>query len=98
MNFEREFLDSLLALAMYGPLVFTDGQLEKEGLGALAVALALAGTVRAAEANRGTASAALAGYLWGMVTLRRGDTGGFFECLCVTPGSASRRLKTALSS
>jgi hypothetical protein len=28
--------------------------------------------------------------------LRRGDTGGFFECLCVAPGSASRRLKTAL--
>ncbi len=28
--------------------------------------------------------------------LRRGDTGGFFECLCVTPGSAYRRLKTAL--
>src|SRR5208283_4489642 len=23
--------------------------------------------------------------------LRRGDTGGFFECLCVAPGSASRR-------
>ena len=28
--------------------------------------------------------------------LRRGDTGRFFECLCVAPGSASRRLKTAL--
>src|SRR5208337_3920893 len=23
----------------------------------------------------------------------RGDTGGFFECLCVAPGSPSRRLK-----
>src|SRR5271157_1110439 len=30
--------------------------------------------------------------------LRRGDTGEFFECLCVTPGSASRRLKTALAT
>src|SRR5271157_6155877 len=28
--------------------------------------------------------------------LRRGETGGFFECLRVTPGSSSRRLKTAL--
>jgi len=62
-----------LALAMYGPLAFTDGQLEKEGLGALAVALALAGTARAAEPDRGTASAALAGYLWGMVTLLRAN-------------------------
>ena len=25
--------------------------------------------------------------------LRRGDTGGFFECHCVAPGSASRRLR-----
>src|SRR5208283_899434 len=29
--------------------------------------------------------------------LRRGDTGGFFECLCVAPGSPSRRLKIALA-
>src|SRR5271157_5984813 len=29
--------------------------------------------------------------------LRRGDTGGFFECLCVAPGLASRRLKIALA-
>jgi len=62
-----------LALAIYGPLVFTDGQLEKEGIGALATALALAGTMRAAEPNRSTASAALAGYLWGIVTLLRAN-------------------------
>ena len=30
--------------------------------------------------------------------LRRGDTGGCFECLCVVPGSASTRLKTALAT
>ena len=29
--------------------------------------------------------------------LRRGDTGGFFECLRIAPGSSSRRLKTALN-
>ena len=28
--------------------------------------------------------------------LRRGDTGGFFECPRVVPGSVSTRLKTAL--
>jgi len=30
--------------------------------------------------------------------LRRGDTGGFFECLCAVPGSSSTRLKIALAS
>ena len=29
--------------------------------------------------------------------LRRGDTGGFFECLRIAPGSSSRRLKTDLA-
>src|SRR5208283_2327783 len=28
--------------------------------------------------------------------LRRGDTGGCFECLCAVPGSSSTRLKIAL--
>src|SRR5208283_2939175 len=30
--------------------------------------------------------------------LRRGDTGGCFECLCAVPGSSSTRLKIALAS
>ncbi len=42
-----------LALAVYGPLVFTDGLLEKEGLGALVAALALAAVSRSVEPGRG---------------------------------------------
>jgi 4-amino-4-deoxy-L-arabinose transferase-like glycosyltransferase len=61
------------ALAVYGPLVFTDGQLEKEGLGALVVALALLATTDAIVPGRGPIVAALAGSAWGAATLLRAN-------------------------
>jgi 4-amino-4-deoxy-L-arabinose transferase-like glycosyltransferase len=61
------------ALALYGPLVFTDGQLEKEGLGALVVALALLATTHAITPGRGPFLAALAGSVWGAATLLRAN-------------------------
>lgn len=62
-----------LALAIYGPLVFADGQLEKEGVGALLAALALAAVAHADGPGRGVAPAAMAGVLWGAVALLRGN-------------------------
>ena len=72
------------ALALYGPLVFTDGQLEKEGLGALMVALALLATIHAIAPGRRPMMAAPGGNRLG-----RGDTapskrpsGGAHRCRC----------------
>lgn len=62
-----------LALAVYCPLVFADGQLEKEGIGALVAALALLVTTRAADARRVSHSATLAGFLWGAMALLRAN-------------------------
>ena len=61
------------ALAIYGPLVFTDGQLEKEGLGALVAALALACSACMAEPGRGMRWSVLAGGLWGALSLLRAN-------------------------
>ena len=57
------------ALALYGPLVFTDGQLEKEGLGALMVALALLATTHAIAPGRRPVDGGAGGKRLG-----RGDT------------------------
>ncbi|MGC8644444.1 MAG: glycosyltransferase family 39 protein, partial [Isosphaeraceae bacterium] len=62
-----------LVLAVYGPLVFTDAQIEKEGPGALFCALALCATVHAIGSRQGHVVAALAGLLWGLLTLLRGN-------------------------
>ena len=74
-----------LALALYGPLVFTDGQLEKEGFGALMVALALLATTHAITPGRGPILAALAGSAWGAATLLRAKcaAGGADRCRVV---------------
>jgi 4-amino-4-deoxy-L-arabinose transferase-like glycosyltransferase len=60
-------------LALYGPLVFTDAQIEKEGPGALFCALALVATAQASGPRSGPVLAALAGLLWGNMTLLRGN-------------------------
>ena len=62
-----------LALALYGPLVFTDAQLEKEGFAALISALGFLATVHAAEPTRRGIIAFIAGLLWGGMTLLRGN-------------------------
>jgi 4-amino-4-deoxy-L-arabinose transferase-like glycosyltransferase len=61
------------ALALYGPLVFTDGQLEKEGPGALMVALALLATAHSIAPGGSPIVAMVAGSAWGAATLLRGN-------------------------
>jgi 4-amino-4-deoxy-L-arabinose transferase-like glycosyltransferase len=61
------------ALAFYGPLVFTDAELEKEGPGALFVALAFLAVAVASAPQRKPAVAGLAGLLWGLVSLLRAN-------------------------
>ena len=64
-----------LATAVYGPLIFTDGLLEKEGLAALLAAIAL--TISARCLNAGPrwrmAGIAAAGWTWGLVALLRAN-------------------------
>jgi hypothetical protein len=62
-----------LAIAFYGPLVFTDAEIEKEGLAALIVLLALVVTVYAAAPGRSSIAAVLAGGLWGAASLLRAN-------------------------
>ncbi len=62
-----------LATALYGPLIFTDGLLEKEGAGALVAALALWRTAKALVPNRRYLDAGLAGLLWGLLALLRSN-------------------------
>lgn len=62
-----------LAAAVCGPLIFTDGLLEKEGPAALGAALALVLTARAVEPGRGIVAALVAGLAWGMVSLLRAN-------------------------
>ena len=50
---------------MYGPLVFADGLVEKEGLAALTAALALYWTAIAMDDPRRRLAAAAAGIAWG---------------------------------
>src|SRR5262249_35602570 len=52
-----------LAAAFYGPLVFSDGLIEKEGLSALVSAAALGLTARATTGGRDAAG--MAGFAWG---------------------------------
>lgn len=57
--------------AVYGPLVFTDGLVEKEGLGALIAALALGLSALALTRRRAGWVAAPAGLAWGLLALVR---------------------------
>ncbi|HWE38532.1 MAG TPA: glycosyltransferase family 39 protein [Isosphaeraceae bacterium] len=59
--------------ALYGPFVFTDMLLEKEGLGALVAALALALTADVAARPRAAWPAVLAGLSWGALALLRSN-------------------------
>jgi hypothetical protein len=62
-----------LVAALYRPLVFNDGLLEKEGLGALVAAVALGLTARAVRADRMGRGAGLAGFAWGLLGLLRAN-------------------------
>lgn len=62
-----------LAAACYGPFVFQDAALEKEGLGALVAALALAYSARALRAPNRPRAAFAAGICWGMLALLRAN-------------------------
>jgi hypothetical protein len=58
--------------ALYAPLIFADGSLEKEGLAAFWTALALALTAHLAYPNR-IIPAGIAGACWGVVSLLRSN-------------------------
>lgn len=60
------------AAALYGPLILTDIGLEKEGIGALIAALAIAATARAAR-RPAAGSAAVMGLAWGVLALLRSN-------------------------
>ncbi len=62
-----------LVMAAYGPLVFTDGQLEKEGAGALVAALGLWLAARAASRPRSHPAFGCAGLAWGILALLRAN-------------------------
>lgn len=62
-----------LAAAVYGPLIFSDGLLDKEGLGALVAALALGLTAGVASGRARPLGLALAGLTWGILTLLRAN-------------------------
>ncbi len=62
-----------LAAAVYGPLVFTDGLIEKEGPAALFAAMALAFTARAVAPARRRGSAMASGVCWGALALLRAN-------------------------
>jgi len=62
-----------LIAALYGPLVFTDALLEKEGPAALAAAAALGLSIRALRPGRGWPWAVAAGLAWGSLALLRGN-------------------------
>jgi hypothetical protein len=81
-----------LAAAVYGPMIFTDGLLEKEGTGALAAALALALTARAARGGLGGWKAIGLGVSWGAVALLRSNA------LLVAPIGAAWLLGVSESS
>jgi hypothetical protein len=59
--------------AIYGPLIFADGLLEKEGFAALVAALALTATVLGIGRGRRVAWAALSGLAWGSLVLLRAN-------------------------
>ncbi|SIO36778.1 4-amino-4-deoxy-L-arabinose transferase [Singulisphaera sp. GP187] len=61
-----------LAVALYGPLIFTDATLEKEGIGATAAALAI-GLTAWSWGQRRAWPALVAGWAWGLVTLLRAN-------------------------
>jgi hypothetical protein len=61
-----------LIAAAYGPLIFTDGLLEKEGLGALLAALAFGITAWAAQATAAW-PVLIAGAAWGLLALVRAN-------------------------
>src|SRR5579883_635653 len=62
-----------LMAALYGPLIFTDGLLEKEGLAALVAALGLILTASGASPARRAVWAGLSGLAWGALVLLRAN-------------------------
>jgi 4-amino-4-deoxy-L-arabinose transferase-like glycosyltransferase len=92
-----------IAAAAYGPLIFTDGLLEKEGVAALGAAAALGLTARAADpAGRGW-RAIVPGFAWGLVALLRanalvlGPLGAVWWIFGTgIPGKGRRRVRACL--
>jgi 4-amino-4-deoxy-L-arabinose transferase-like glycosyltransferase len=68
-----EGIVAALAAAVYGPLVFTDGLIEKEGLAALVAAAAWALTAWATSTAGGPGKVGLAGVAWGALALLRAN-------------------------
>ena len=62
-----------LATAFHGPLIFTDGLLEKEGMAALVAAIALGLSARAVAVEKARAWAIGAGLAWGVLALLRAN-------------------------
>jgi hypothetical protein len=62
-----------LMTALYRPLVFNDGLLEKEGVGALVAALALGFTAKGVAPERGPRWLVAAGFAWGLLALLRAN-------------------------
>ncbi|SIO65738.1 4-amino-4-deoxy-L-arabinose transferase [Singulisphaera sp. GP187] len=64
-----------LVVAAYGPLIFTDGLLEKEGLAALlaALALAIAAYTAGALGRVQVLGMAVGGWVWGLISLLRAN-------------------------
>jgi hypothetical protein len=84
-----------LVAALYRPLVFNDGLLEKEGLGALVAAAALVLTARAAQPERAGRGTGWAGFAWGLLGLLRANAlviGPLGAAWCLAVFRAQRRV------
>jgi hypothetical protein len=89
--------------ACYGPLVFTDGLLEKEGIGALIAAGALALTALALARRRASWAAAAAGLAWGLLALVRANAiavgpigAAWWACQADAPAGSGRWRRPVL--
>ncbi len=90
-----------LIAAAYGPLIFTDGLLEKEGLGALLAALALGCTAWAAQAVAAW-PVPIAGAAWGLLALVRANAlvvapvGAVWWAAAVAPPAGAWRVSRSV--
>ena len=78
------------ATACYGPLIFADGSLEKEGLAAFWTALALGVTAHLARSGR-LGWCALGGACWGVVALLRSNALVIAPLAGVLVGTGTKR-------
>lgn len=90
-----------LATAIYGPLIFYDGHVDKEMLVALGVALALGLMARASRGERGALASGFTGWVWGTLSLLRSHLMftlplGAIWWFLAFPGPLGRRARRAL--